>query len=391
MMEGSCPVFHSDRQTDTSLLHEEYQASLALRHTKGIGPRTWKGLLDHYGSAMVAIDHHNVWHKHGMATQAQVQAFAGQGWKAAAKREEAEVAKAGMASMMYSQKAYPERLREIPDPPIILYTLGDVSVMHRPCLAVVGSRQCLPYARRMAYRLCTELSRAGLTLVSGFAQGVDRIAHEVGFREQGASIAVLGTGLDIVYPASNRDIWEPVAASGLFLSEFSPGTLPKANHFPYRNRIISGLSLGVLVVQAARKSGSLITARLALEHNREVFAVPGPVGSGYEGSHVLIQSGAKLVQGLDDILEELEPFLKQQDRVDDTMIGEPQPSHASQPRLDEHQLQILRCLKEHGTLHIDTLTQLLGWESRKVSQALVMLEILHKVEQRTGMMYSMIP
>jgi DNA processing protein len=378
---------------DSSRVQAEYRSCLALCHTRGIGPRTWKRLLDHYGSACAAVEHVQEWKNKGLATLAQVQAFEGETWKDQAAREEQEVCRANMSYVLYGQDTYPPLLREIPDPPILLYTLGDISVLQRPCLAVVGSRHCTPYARRMAARLCSDIARAGLTLVSGFAQGVDRIAHETGCREHGSTIAVLGTGLDIVYPASNRDIWEPVASSGLIVSEFAPHTLPEAKHFPYRNRIISGLSLGVLVVQAAAKSGSLITAHCAMEHNREVFAVPGPVGNGYEGCHELIQSGAKLVQKYEDILEELAPLLK-------GMAQDPRPACPPQAgqepscrdaSLDDQQRQVVRCLEKHGKLHIDALTQLLGWESNTVSQTLVMLEVLGRLEQHPGKLYSLVP
>lgn len=370
----------------------EYRSCLALRHTKGIGPRTWKGLLEKYGSAATAVENVKAWKGDGLATRSQMQAFEQGTWHDEAAGEEESVCKAGLSYLLYTHEAYPERLKEIPDPPIILYTLGDVSLLRRPCLAVVGSRQSMPYARRMTERLCTDLVRAGLTIVSGFAQGVDRIAHMTGCREQGTTVAVLGTGLDIVYPASNRDIWEPVVASGLIVSEFPPKTLPEAKNFPYRNRIISGLSLGVLVVQAAAKSGSLITARLALEQNREVFAVPGPVGSGYEGCHELIQSGAKLVQGIEDILEEVRSLLEdnQGDRLSPVAASHPVGVSLSDIALDEHQRQVVRCLQEHGKLHIDNLTQILGWESNTVSQTLVMLEILKMVEQHAGMIYSLV-
>jgi DNA processing protein len=321
-----------------------------------------------------------------------MQAFERETWKDEAASEEEAVSKAGMSYLVYTDEGYPERLKEIPDPPIILYTLGETSLLRRHCLAVVGSRQCMPYAKRMAERLCTDLVRAGLTIVSGFAQGVDRIAHTSCCRQQGTTIAVLGTGLDLVYPASNRDIWEPVLSSGLIVSEFPPRTLPEAKNFPYRNRIISGLSLGVLVVQAAAKSGSLITARLALEQNREVFAVPGPVGDGYEGCHELIQSGAKLVQGVEDILEELRPVLGGDQECHGAPAACHVPGRVSLPvtSLDEPQRQVVLCLQKHGKLHIDSLTQILGWESNTVSQTLVMLEILQMVEQHAGMIYSVI-
>ncbi len=387
MLPSQIPVSAGDAHvgiSDTRVDKTEYRSCLALRHTRGIGPRTWKALLDCYGSARVAANQVGNWIQDGVATRAQVRAFEEKGWKKKAEQEEADCVRAGMRCLMYSEQSYPQRLQEIPDPPILLYALGNISVLSRPCLAVVGSRKCTPYARRMANKLCAGLVRAGFTLVSGFAQGIDRIAHEHGCSDGGSTIAVLGTGLDIVYPASNRDIWEPVASSGLIISEFAPGTLPKAKNFPYRNRIISGLSLGTLVIQAANKSGSLITARLALEQNREVFAVPGPVGREYEGCHALIQSGAKLVQGVDDILEELEFFINAQQEPE--LPSEKAVSPA--PSLDADQQQLLCCLKEHEALHIDTLTQLMGWESNKVSQTLVMLEILQQVEQHAGMMYS---
>jgi DNA processing protein len=369
----------------------EYRWCLAIRHTRGIGPRTWKRLLDRYGSARAAVDQVRAWKEDGLASSAQIRAFEQGTWEAEAAGEERDVCRTGMSYLLYSQAEYPERLKEIPDPPIVLYTLGDISLLNRPCLAVVGSRQCMPYARRMAERLCTDLARCGLTLVSGFAQGVDRIAHVAGCREQGTTIAVLGTGLDLVYPASNRDIWDPVVSSGLIVSEFPPKTLPEAKNFPYRNRIISGLSLGVLVVQAAARSGSLITARLALEQNREVFAVPGPVGDGYEGCHELIQSGAKLVQRVEDILEELRPVLGSEQKGCLVSASGRSPATVCLPDLplDAQQRQVVLCLKDHGKLHIDSLTQILGWESNTVSQTLVMLEILRLVEQHAGMIYSL--
>ena len=375
----------------------EFLACLALRHTRGIGPRTWKRLLEHFDSAVSAVEHAPTWRALGLVSAAQQSAFLSRTWQENVDKEYASVRTSGMRYLLFSDAEYPSRLREIPDPPILLYVLGDLDRLHRPCLAVVGSRRCSSYAARMARHICAGLGEAGLTIVSGFAGGVDRLAHEVGSRVPAGSVAVLGTGLDIIYPASNRDIWESTVASGLMMSEFAPQTPPDARNFPHRNRLISGISLGVLVIQAAVKSGSLITARLAMEQNRDVFAVPGPVGPEYGGCHELIQSGAKLVQGADDVLEELQPLLTScWPGFFATREAAPAPgiAHAPDlapdpdPGLSPEENRIMHCLRTHGTLHIDTLTQTLGWESNAVSQLLIMLEIRQKIRQQPGMLYS---
>lgn len=176
---------------------------------------------------------------------------------------------------------------------------------------MVGSRECSRYGIELAHRIAMDLSDTGVTVISGLAYGIDREAHLGGLKGPGSSIAVMGTGPDLIYPASNRDIWRELAEKGLILSEFPPGTKPLSGNFPLRNRIISGLSLGVLVVEATTKSGSLITARLAMEQGREVFAVPGPVSlKSYRGCHEIINKGAKLVHGAEDILLELKPQLE---------------------------------------------------------------------------------
>ncbi len=376
----------------------EFLACLALRHTKGVGPRTWKGLVAYFGTAVQAVEHASRWRALKLAGPAQQAAFLSRKWQQEADREYEAVCRAGMRYLLFSEEAYPEHLREIPDPPLLLYVLGDLTLLQRPCLGVVGSRRCSSYAARMAREICTPLALAGLTIVSGFAGGVDRLAHEIGSRTETGSVAVLGTGLDIIYPASNRDIWEPTAASGLIISEFAPQTPPDARNFPHRNRLISGLSLGVLVIQAAVRSGSLITARLAMEQNREVFAVPGPVGAEYGGCHELIQSGAKLVQGADDVLEELEPRLisswpasfghADAEDAPDGQNRSPAVAPPPDPSLTPREHELLNCLRTRGTVHIDTLTQTLGWESNAVSQMLIMLEIRQLVRQHPGMLYS---
>jgi DNA processing protein len=198
---------------------------------------------------------------------------------------------------------YPPLLREIADPPLVLHFRGDLSLLRRPAIAVVGSRRASPYAINAARRITAPLAAAGLTIVSGLALGVDAAAHEAALDANGATIAVLGTGIDVAYPRPNRRLYQRV---GLLLTELPPGTPPMAMNFPIRNRIIAGITLGTIVIEATARSGSLITARMAAEQNREVFAVPGSIFSeGTEGTHRLIQYGAKLVHEAQDVLDEL--------------------------------------------------------------------------------------
>ncbi|PIX97203.1 MAG: DNA-protecting protein DprA [Hydrogenophilales bacterium CG_4_9_14_3_um_filter_63_34] len=206
----------------------------------------------------------------------------------------------------WGDPAYPAQLRDLPDAPAWLYVKGDPDWLARPMLAIVGSRNATPQGLRDARAFAASLSQAGLTIVSGLALGIDAAAHEGGLAGLASSVAVVGTGLDRVYPARNRELAHRLAAGGAIVSEFPIGTAPKRGHFPRRNRLISGLSLGVLVVEAALQSGSLITARLAGEQGRDVFAIPGSIHSSLsKGCHRLIKQGAKLVESANDILEEL--------------------------------------------------------------------------------------
>ncbi|MGN6183056.1 MAG: DNA-processing protein DprA, partial [Thermoanaerobaculia bacterium] len=202
--------------------------------------------------------------------------------------------------------AFPPLLREIPDPPLALHFRGDISLLAKPCIAIVGSRRASPYAINVAQQLATQLAASGLVIVSGLARGIDAAAHKSALDANGKTVAVLGTGIDLVYPPANRKLFERIASEGLIVTEFPPGTPPKREHFPIRNRVISGLCEGTIIIEATSRSGSLITARMAAEQNREVFAVPGSIFSaGSEGTHRLIQYGAKLVHDVNDILSEL--------------------------------------------------------------------------------------
>lgn len=215
----------------------------------------------------------------------------------------------GATAVGLDDEYYPPLLREIHDPPPLLFVKGDASLLCRAQLAIVGSRRASPAACRLAEGLAAGLSGAGLQVCSGLAMGVDGAAHRGALAARGKTIAVMGTGIDEVYPARHRELAQQVAESGCLVSEFPPGTPPRRQNFPQRNRIISGMSLGVLVVEAALPSGSLITAGTALEQGREVFALPwSPLHDRGRGCLWLLRNGAKMVEGVDDILEELGPL-----------------------------------------------------------------------------------
>ncbi len=201
---------------------------------------------------------------------------------------------------------YPPLLGSIPDPPVLLWTRGDPAHLLRPAIAIVGSRAATPHGLEMAHRLATDLSVAGLVVVSGLARGVDSAAHAASLAAGGTTVAVLGCGADRIYPAEHAELARNVVCAGAIVSEFPPGCPPRTHHFPLRNRIISGLSHAVVVVEAPEKSGALITAAAAAEQGREVMVVPGPVASGRNrGGHLLIRDGAKVVETGDDILHEI--------------------------------------------------------------------------------------
>ncbi len=289
----------------------EYYASLCLRCCPGLGAVRAGRLLSRYGSAGRAVAACRSWRRDGLADKRLEAVFLAGGWEAAARREYEAARSGSLSPLCWADPRYPEQLRRIPDPPVLLYTLGDLSLLSNPCLSVVGSRSCSRYGAEAAETISRDLSDAGVTVCSGLAQGIDRLAHVGGLSGVGGSIAVLGTGIDLVYPDSNLDVWKSLAESGLIVTEFAPGARPSARNFPIRNRIISGLSLGVVVVEAASRSGSLITARLAMEQGREVFAMPGPTNlPTFRGCHDLINKGALLVAEAGDILAELRPGLE---------------------------------------------------------------------------------
>ncbi|MBC7189455.1 DNA-protecting protein DprA [Candidatus Aerophobetes bacterium] len=221
-------------------------------------------------------------------------------------REKKVIERLNVEILPLTSPLYPERLRSITAPPLVLYIRGRLKKEDSLAVAIVGTRRATSYGKVAARKLARELAREGVTVVSGMARGIDTCAHEGALEEGGRTIAVLGCGVDVVYPPENSSLMEEIIKNGAVVSEFCPGTKPYAGNFPRRNRIISGLSMGVVVVEAPLKSGALITVEFALEQGKEVFAVPGHITSPYsEGTNRLIKEGAKVVQEVEDILEEL--------------------------------------------------------------------------------------
>lgn len=222
------------------------------------------------------------------------------------RQEFKKLEESGAVAICYEDPLYPESLKQLVDPPPVLYAMGDLSLLNLPCVAMVGSRAATTYGKRVAFNLAQYLSGYDVAVVSGLALGIDAASHRGMLEREGATIAVLGCGLDVIYPYQNKQLYREIGDRGLVLSEYPLMTRPEGFRFPARNRIIAGLSSGVVVIEAAKKSGSLITAQIALDYGREVFAVPGQVDSfKSEGTHWLLKQGAKLVQTGEDIVEEL--------------------------------------------------------------------------------------
>jgi len=282
----------------------------------------------------------------------------------------------GVKVLTFRDADYPSRLKEIYDYPPILYVRGSLLPQDEWCLAVVGTRRATVYGRQVAEEIAADLARSGITIVSGLAKGIDSVAHHSALEAGGRTIAVFGCGLDIVYPAENAALARDIIKQGALISEYPLGTRPKADNFPRRNRIMSGLSLGVLVVEADETSGAMITARLALEQNREVFAVPGSILSpASNGTNRLIQEGAKLVRNYTDILEELNL----------TAVAQQMELKEVIPASDTEAL-LLKQLSAEPT-HIDEVCCSTGLAVSTVSSTLSMMELKGLVKQVGNMNY----
>lgn len=280
----------------------------------------------------------------------------------------------GMKAVGFNDSQYPAVLKEMADSPIVLYIRGNYYPDDKYGIAVVGSRKHSVYGETVTQKISGELSSAGLTIISGMARGIDTLSHKSALASGGRTIAVLGCGLDICYPAENKGLMEKIISSGCIISEFPPSTLPNKENFPRRNRLISGLSLGVLVVEAASDSGSLITASYALEQNKEVFAVPGNITSKTsEGTNNLIQQGAKIVLDTNDIIEELAPMLKGFIKIEKRKTA----------NLSEEESRICSMLTREP-MHIDILSRESKLPVNKILDLMLLLEIKGIVSQSSG-------
>ena len=305
-------------------------------------------------------------------------------------REEAEkiynfAANTGVHIIVAGTPDYPELLSEIHDPPTVLYARGNLDALALPCVAIVGTRRPSVYGTRMAEEFGADLGERGLCVVSGLARGVDAAAHGGCLEKNGTTIAVLGSGIDVIYPRENQHLAARIAQKGLIISEFLPGTAPSPYNFPIRNRIVSGISLGALVIEAGERSGSLITARLAMEHNREVFALPGNVTSPISiGPNFLIKQGAKLVQSWRDVVSELpekirrDIFLREDARLSDMPEAD---------AVSEDGARLLKLLKEDEAVHFDVLAEQFELNIPRISCALMELETAGLARQLPGNIY----
>jgi DNA processing protein len=347
---------------------------LQLALTPGIGPVTFQRLLRQFGLPQAVL----------AKKRAELAAFASPALLAALESEEVAQSEArslawasepGHWVITLADEVYPRLLLEIADPPSLLYARGRVELLQRAALAIVGSRNATLQGEANAQTLARALSEAGLTVVSGLALGIDAAAHRGGLAGPGSTIAVLGTGIDVVYPSRNAPLAAEIAERGLLLSEFPLGTAPAAQNFPRRNRLISGLARGCLVVEAALASGSLITARAAADQGREVFAIPGSIHSPLaKGCHALIKSGAKLVESAEDVLAELAGF-----RPSGYASTTKQMPTGTETGLLAHM--------GHDPVDVDSLCSRAGMSAEQVSSELLRLELDGRVAALPGGLY----
>ncbi|MDR2056030.1 MAG: DNA-processing protein DprA [Desulfovibrio sp.] len=401
-------------------IRREFWAVLALRHCRGLGARSRARLLKTFGSAYRALQSKDAWKKAGLS-QRQADEMVRESWRPDAREEWNQAGKFNARILLWGDGHYPERLRELPDAPILLYCRGDTSLLHAPAIAIVGSRHATKHGCDVAAHISRRLAACGIAVTSGMAQGIDRAVHEAALRETGKSIGVLGTGIDRIYPRDNEALFARMAREGLLLSEFPPGARPLAAHFPIRNRIISGLSLGVLVVEAASRSGSLITARFALEQNRDVFAVPGQALDAHNfGSQNLVRQGAQPVFSAEDILHDLAEQLRPFGIGGEALSGEedapavsgqnnaapettkkgnsgsatqkfyvlpPGGPPAAGRHPPENRQRLLEYLRRNGDTQSDALAAALNLTAAELSPMLVSLEVAGRIKRLPGARY----
>ncbi|MGB1108884.1 MAG: DNA-processing protein DprA [Gammaproteobacteria bacterium] len=363
---------------------DERRARLALWRTTGIGGRRFKRLMDHFGSALAVLDAVTQPGGAEIIPAALIERLREPDWAGV----DADLAWAdaeGRALLFQGEPDYPELLQAIPDPSPVLFVLGNPALLNLPQLAVVGSRNPTAVGRENARAFAAELASMGLIITSGMAYGVDAEAHH-GALEKGRTIAVLGHGLDHVYPRRHLGLRDRIAETGAVISEMPIGVKPEPASFPRRNRIIAGLSLGTLVVEAAARSGSLSTARFATEAGRDVFAIPGSIHNAVaRGCHQLIRDGAVLVESTDHVAEVLEPWIRGL-RASLDASDEELPV-ALDDGLDAAQQQLLEAM-EFEPLAVDQLVERSGLTAPEVSSMLLILELRGHVASASGGLYT---
>jgi DNA processing protein len=359
-----------------------------LKNVPGIGNHLYKRLIDRFNSpeAVFQASQQELLEVEGISKR---QSAAVLNYKApqSIKAEIDQVNQKGYKIITLADSFYPPLLREIPDPPPFLYVSGSLDGSPKN-IAVVGSRNPTAYGISATQKLCADLSAHGITIVSGMAVGIDTAAHQGALSGKGKTVAVLGSGFNKIYPSQNRSLFKRIAEEGAVISEFSLNADPEAHHFPIRNRIISGMCMGTVVVEATRKSGSLITARLAADQNREVFAVPGSIQSFKStGTHALIKQGAKLVENAQDVIEELIAYM---DMGPPGLHADRDYNHVArkQPSLPPEELTVYNHLSPYPE-HIDTIIRRTHIESGKLLSLLLQLELKGIVQQLPGKYFAL--
>ena len=370
----------------SSLIDNPTRDWIALSLVAGVGSRTAATLVDRFGSPAACFSASRLDLESAGIKRETIDALKSDEPRELAEQEIKALSELGAQVLTLADARYPKLLREAYDPPIVLYTIGDLArALAQPAIAVVGSRQCSTYGRNVAESLSRELAMRGVTIISGLARGIDAAAHRGAIESHGLTVAVMGTGLETIYPKENQKLAEKIKEQGALVTEFTIGTPPLPQNFPFRNRVISGLALGVLVVEGAERSGSLITARMAYEQGRDVFAVPGNVTSAKSfGPNYLIKDGAKLVQSWRDVVDELPTEYKTA-----IISAEREDVPAQQMSMDEVALtdserKILGILRMDEPVHIDELITTAGLGSGELMGALLKLEMLDRIRQLPG-------
>ena len=363
---------------------QQIEAGLRLKLVQGVGPKTFSDLVNYFGSPSEVL----------AAAPSQLRNVPGVGAKIVSAIAAAPADKSvqeqidlcnqnGIEIITAGSREYPAILDEIYDPPSVLFCAGELTPADEIAVAIVGSRHATQYGKKVAQQLARGLALAGVTVVSGMARGIDGIAHRAALEAGGRTIAVLGGGILNVYPVEHTDLANQIKENGAVLSEALPMVAPKSGCFPRRNRIVSGLSLGVVVVEAGARSGAAISARLAMEQGRDVFAVPGRIDSRMSfGCHKLLKDGAKLVQSVDDILDELGPlFAPTQIGVDNTIC------HPAELKLSDQERKILNAIDQEPTA-FDVIVTKVDLPTPRVLATLSVLETRRLIRRITGSTFS---